>query len=308
MNAITRPALRYHGGKFRLAPWIIQHFPQHRVYTEPFGGAASVLMRKPRAAMVEVYNDLDSEIVSLFRVLRDPEQSAQLVEQIRLTPYAREEFRESYTQHPDAIEQARRTVTRAFLGFGSDSASGAVSGFRANGNRQNTHPARDWTNYPAALASFCDRLQGVVIENRPAVEIMAQQDSPQTLHYRDPPYLHETRSAAVTRSGKGYRHEMTEEDHRALADVLHNLRGMVVVSGYHSPLYDELFAGWNVSTRSTQADGGLDRTEVLWLNPACAQALQWTGLFANESPVLMTESPPCAHFARPMATADEAQA
>jgi DNA adenine methylase len=283
VNAPTRPILRYHGGKWMLAPWIIQHFPAHRVYTEAFGGAGSILMRKDRAQLVEVFNDLDGEIVSLFRVLRDPLLSARLATLLRLTPYAREEFEGSYAPSDDQVEQARRTVIRAFQGFGSDSASGAATGFRANGNRQTAHPAKDWTNYPAAVAAFCHRLQGVVIENRPAIEIILQQDGPQALHYCDPPYVHETRSDAVVKTaGKGYRHEMTEADHRELARVLRECEGMVILSGYPGGLYDELYAGWEISSRSTHADGGLDRTEVLWLNKACSRALHaGAGLFAE---------------------------
>lgn len=284
MSAPTRPVLRYHGGKWMLAPWIISHFPAHRIYTEPFGGAGSILMRKDRASMVEVYNDLDGEIVGLFRVLRDISTAQRLIELLQLTPYAREEFTGSYEPSGDPVEQARRTVVRAFLGFGSDSASGAKTGFRANGNRKNAHPSRDWTNYPASIAAVCERLQGVVIENRNAIEIMQQHDAPRTLHYCDPPYVHETRSAAVVRSGKGYRHEMTTADHQELAEALRAMAGMVIVSGYDSPLYSDLYAGWAVKSRAALADGALDRTEVLWMNPACAAALDRErsqgGLFA----------------------------
>ncbi|UXY13817.1 DNA adenine methylase [Chitiniphilus purpureus] len=276
-----RPTLRYHGGKWLLAPWIIQHFPDHRIYTEAFGGAGSVLMRKPRARMVEVYNDLDGEIVNLFRVLRDQQSASRLAQLLAYTPYARAEFDESYIPTDDPIEQARRTVVRSFLGFGSDSASGAASGFRANGNRQSTHPSRDWVNYPPAIQAFTERLAGVVIECRQAVDIIQQHDAPQTLHYVDPPYVHGTRSTAVTRSGKGYRHEMSDQDHCELARVLHECAGMVVVSGYTCPLYDELYASWETSTRGTHADGGLDRVETLWLNPTCSRALQSTGLFSG---------------------------
>jgi DNA adenine methylase len=132
---MIRPVLRYHGGKWMLAPWILEHFPPHRIYTEAFGGAGSVLMRKPRAKLVEVYNDLDGEIVNLFRLLRDPETAGALKRLLTATPFARVEFEESYRAHQDALEQARRTVVRSFMGFGSDSASGTKTGFRANGNR-----------------------------------------------------------------------------------------------------------------------------------------------------------------------------
>lgn len=282
----SRPVLRYHGGKWMLAPWVIQHFPPHRIYTEPFSGAASILMRKPRASLVEVYNDLHSEIVGLFRVLRDPVQSARLAEALRLTPFAREEFQQSYEPAADPVEQARRTVARSMMGFGSNSASGMKSGFRANGNRQTAHPASDWVNYPAAVATFCERLQGVVIENRMAIDIIRQHDNPAALHYCDPPYVHDTRSEHTTSKGKGYLHEMTDDDHRELAQVLHACDGMVIVSGYPSQLYEELYAGWHRSERAALADGGStgrsERTEVLWLNEACSRALHAdAGLFAE---------------------------
>lgn len=275
----TRPVLRYHGGKWMLGPWIIDCFPAHRIYTEAFGGAASVLLRKQRAKLVEVYNDLDGEIVSLFRVMRDPVTAAALREVLQNTPFARAEFQQSYEPVEDPVEQARRTVVRSFFGFGSDSASGATTGFRANGNRQSAHPARDWSNYPATIAAFTERLKGVVVENRPAVEIILQHDSPETLHYCDPPYTHGSRSAYTVRTGKGYRHEMTDDDHRRLAEVLHGSDGMVVLSGYHSPLYDALYGDWETRQRQAIADGGprapaQERVEVLWLNPACAEALQ----------------------------------
>ena len=277
-TAPSRPVLRYHGGKWMLAPWILEHFPPHRIYTEVFGGAASLLMRKPRARLVEVYNDLDGEIVSLFRVLRDPGTAGALREVLRYTPFARAEFALSYQSTEDPIEQARRTVVRSFFGFGSDSASGATTGFRANGNRQNAHPARDFANYPEAMEAFTARLAGVVVENRPAIEIILQHDTPETLHYCDPPYAHASRSENTVRTGKGYRHELTDDDHRKLAEVLHEAAGMVAVSGYRCDLYDDLYGDWEAKDRKAIADGGpfapaLERTEVLWLNQACVAAL-----------------------------------
>lgn len=274
----TRPVLRYHGGKWMLAPWILEHFPPHRVYTEAFGGAASLLIRKTRARLVEVYNDMDGQIVSLFRVLRDPVTAAKLREVLQATPFARDEFSLSYEASDDPIEQARRTVVRSFFGFGSDSASGATTGFRANGNRQSAHPARDWGNYPDAVQAFTERLKGVVIENRPGLEIILQHDGPEALHYCDPPYVNATRSEYTLRTGKGYRHEMNDDDHRRLAEVLHGAAGMVVLSGYRSALYDELYGDWEVRTKRAIADGGphapaQERTEVLWLNTACTEAL-----------------------------------
>lgn len=271
----VRPVLRYHGGKYRLRNWILGYFPPHRVYVEAFGGAASVLMAKPRAELVDVYNELDPEIVNVFRVLRDERRGKRLREVCTLTPFARVEFAESYEPSADPVEQARRTIVRSFMGFGSDSASGAVTGFRANGNRQNNHPAKDWANYANAIDAFCERLRGVVIEGRAAMDSMRQHDALRTLHYVDPPYASETRSRHTTRTGKGYRHELTTDDHRALVTFLRSLQGFVIVSGYASPLYDtELLPDWHRVTRAAKADGGRNRVEVLWMNAACVDALR----------------------------------
>jgi len=266
-SAVTRPVLRYHGGKWRLAKWIISHFPEHRVYTETYGGAASVLMQKPRS-YAEVYNDLDGEIVNLFRVLRNPAQARELIRQIELTPFAREEFELTYLIDGDPIEQARRTMFRAYAGFGSDAMnSRKPTGFRANSSRSGTTPAHDWMHFPAALPAIINRLQGVIIENRPAVEIVLQHDTANTLHYVDPPYVHATRKE---RQLKNYRFEMTNEQHSDLAGVLHSVQGYVVLSGYACPLYDELYEGWYRVDRVAHADGARDRIESLWLNPRAA--------------------------------------
>lgn len=263
---MNRPVLRYFGGKWLLAPWIIEHFPEHRVYCEPFGGAASVLMRKPRS-YAEVYNDLDGEIVSLFRVLQDPPAAQELERLLKLTPFAREEFDRAYEPASSPIERAMRLVIRAFMGFGSDGhniASGKT-GFRANSNRSGTTPAHDWKNWPENVKAFTERLAGVVIENRDAKEVMAQQDSETTLHFVDPPYVHDTRGAK-----HGYVFEMTAEQHIELCDFLKTLKGMVVLCGYEHPIYERL--GWETLKRETHADGARDRTEVLWINPQTINA------------------------------------
>lgn len=267
-----RPILRWHGGKWLLALWIIANFPPHRVYVEPFGGAWSVGFRKARAA-AEVWNDLDGELVNLFRVLRDQVQAAQLVAALRLTPFARAEFFAAYEPSADPVERARRLIVRSFMGHGSDSASGQYrTGFRANSNRSGSTPAVDWTNLPDSLDLAVARLRGVIIESRPALQVMATHDSSETLHYVDPPYLHETRARAHRRTDNGgvYRHELSDQDHLELLSFLRGLQGMVVLSGYPSAIYDEALPGWTRIDRAALADGALPRTESIWLNPACA--------------------------------------
>lgn len=270
MNEVTRPVMRYHGGKWRLAPWIISHFPAHRIYVEPYGGAASVLLRKPRS-YAEVYNDLDGEIVNLFRVLRNPAQARELVQLVKLTPYAREEFDLSYITADDPVEQARRTLVRSAMGHGTRTTTANKTGFRAyTGNDRGAIPAIDWTNVPQALELIVGRLAGVVVENKPAHDLIVQQDGTETLFYIDPPY------PADTRNNYGsYRHEMTDDDHRQMAAALHALRGMAIVSGYPCLLYDdELFADWHRVERAARGDGAVERTEVLWISPSTWLALR----------------------------------
>lgn len=258
-----RPIIRYFGGKFLLAPWIISHMPEHRVYVEPFGGAGSVLMRKPKA-YCEVYNDLDDSVVSLFQVLRNEEQAKELRWLLEHTPFCRREFELARGYTPDPIERARRLIIRSFMGFGADSAIDRhrSTGFRANSNRSGTPPAHDWANYAKEVDEFTKRLRGVVIEHRDAFEVMLAHDGPQTLHYLDPPYLPETRTKA---RAKNYKFEMTPEEHDGLLDFAKQLQGKVMISGYDSDLYNESLAGWRKEVKNTYADGANKRIECLWI-------------------------------------------
>lgn len=283
MNAVAafnRPVLRWHGGKWRLAPWVNRHLPPHRIYVEPFGGAASVLLQKPRS-YAEVYNDLDGEVVGLFRILREPEQAQELARLLELTPFARIEFELARQPADDPMERARRLVIRSYMGFGSNAHASTArghgaTGFRSNSHRAGTTPAHDWRNYPAALAGFTERLRGVVIEDRDALKVMAQHDREDTLHYVDPPYLPETRTSLRpgTHNYRMYRHELDEDGHRQLLAFLKTLKGMVVLSGYPSGLYAEALADWRCERTVALADGAKKRIEALWLNDRAAAAVQ----------------------------------
>lgn len=271
------PALRYHGAKFRLAPWVLGFFPEHTRYVEPFGGAAGVLLQK-KPCYAEVYNDLDGEIVNFFRVLRDPEQCSQLIEACLLTPYARDEFDDAFREGAGAVERARRLAVRAAMGFGSAGATKGTTGLRVDSNRQYAHAAHLWARYPEQLSLIGKRLAGVFIENRPAVDVLRQHDCPDTLHYCDPPYVLSTRDPRAARSGSSYyRHEMDDTQHEELLAVLKDLHGMVVVSGYSTSLYEHALAGWERHTTQARISAGRGtdmREEVLWLSPAASEALR----------------------------------
>jgi DNA adenine methylase len=192
-----------------------------------------------------------------------------LVRRIRLTPFSRVEFDETSNRLPqDPMESARHLVLRSFMGFGSN-AHGRATGFRANSNRSGTTPAHDWCNYPDALVEIIGRLAGVVIENRDAIKLMAQQDGPETLFYVDPPYVWSTRGD----ESPDYVHEMDDSQHRSLLAFLPTLEGMVVLSGYPNAMYDEALPAWRRIEREALADGARKRTEVLWINPAAQAAI-----------------------------------
>ncbi len=271
-TAEGRPMARWHGGKWALAPKILPYFPKHRTYVEPFAGAASLFIQKPRS-FSECLNDLDGGIVNLFRVLRSPAMAAELCRRLQLTPYSREDFNDAYSPPKGKIDRAHKLIIRAFMGYGSSGAhhTATRTGFRSSRTRERTMPQHDWANYPAEIQRFTNRLAGVIIESRPALQVIAMFDGPDTLFYLDPPYMHETRQKPHTVGKKShYSHEMSDGDHRQLAEALNQIRGAAVLSGYRCDLYDRLYANWQRVDfdHYAGAQGRADRTESIWINPA----------------------------------------
>jgi DNA adenine methylase len=264
--------VRYHGGKVRLADRIVSLFPPHDCYCEPFGGGAAVLMAKSRARL-EVYNDLDGDMVALFRAVRD--RPKELARAVALTPYSREEFEQSLARtEGDDLERARRMLVRSHLGHGG---AGTVwrTGFSKD-RRNGVVPCDTWLDLPAVVRAAAERMRGVVIEQRPAVEVLGDHDSPSALHYVDPPYVHEARGR------HRYRHEMSVKDHEILLECLRGLRGAVILSGYASPLYDGALQGWRRIEIKAKADKCGDRVEVLWCNFADSPPLMQTAAAKEE--------------------------
>lgn len=278
-EAPRRPALRFYGGKWRIAPWVISHFPPHECYVEPFGGGASVLLRKPRSPL-EVYNDLNQEVVNFFRVLR--EQPDELVRLLYLTPWSRVEYELSQVVDLDPlisdVERARRFYVSAWMGFG---------GGRARWRQGWRYQVRAGTLWKSSAEGFTEldhlyqvveRLRGVQLECRDAFDVIKQCDAPTTLFYLDPPYVHSSRSKWMD----VYAVEMSDSDHGDLAVLARSLEGMVLVSGYPSDLYIECYEmyGWSRKETQTRTNGGgpicsADRTEALWLSPRVQERLDY---------------------------------
>jgi DNA adenine methylase len=261
---VLRPPVKWHGGKYYLCHRIIEHFPPHHTYLEPFGGAASVLLNKARAP-VEVYNDLDERITRLFRVIRN--HGEELHRRLSLTPYSEVEFRDSGGDTGDEIEQARRDFVRWRLSLG-----GRGDSFSFTLHRVRRGMADVVSGYLSMideqLPFIVERLRTVEIVCRPAIDVIRTWDGPETLIYCDPPYVPSTRHEG---SRSIYGCEMSEEDHRGLAAVLLACKSRVVLSGYPSPLYEELYSDWrsvHFDMANHAAGGALKarKQEMLWMN------------------------------------------
>jgi len=259
-----RPPVKWHGGKHYLCRWIIQSFPPHQTYVEPFGGGASVLLNKPRAP-VEIYNDLDERVTRLFRVLRD--NGDELRRRLTLTPYSEIEFRRAPEPCDDEIEMARRDFVRWRLSLG-----GRGDSFSFTLHRVRRGMADVVSGYLSMvdeqLPLIIERLRSVQIIQRPAIDVIRTWDSAETLIYCDPPYVPGTRHQG---SREVYGCEMSVTDHKDLAAVLHACKGRVVLSGYPSDLYDDLYAAWRrlEFDIANHAAGGRSKSrkkETIWMN------------------------------------------
>jgi DNA adenine methylase len=281
-----KPILKYPGAKWRDAEWIIRHMPPTPYYLDAFCGSGAVWftlwgMGQGWPAYA-VLNDIEGEIVNLFRVLREPATRAALIEGVALTPWSRAEYeanRNAPTKaaHSDPIERARLYLVQLWQGHGSSTGGRSVVGWRHQGvgsMRTNTFTWQGWNALPERLAAAAHALKSAEIECRPARALIAEYAAPDVLIYADPPYL------GTTRNGTFYRHEMRGAlAHARLLRALRRHPGPVVLSGYRSPLYDRLLPDWRRVEKETQAEKGNTRTECLWLNPVCVERLGYGPLF-----------------------------
>lgn len=261
MATALQPIIKYPGAIWRLAPEIIRRFPPHLHYCEPFCGSATIFLRKP-PSQHECLNDINSSIVNLFRVLRTRGQ--ELAEAIALTPWSEEEYRavEDDWTDSDELEHARKFLVRCWQAHGGNINQHA--GWKHNGLQGRVWPAMQWKRMPERLLAVVDRLKDAEIMHRPALEVINYFNAPDVLLYCDPPYV------LATRPRKYYPDEMTDADHVALLDALDAHQGMVFLSGYAHPLYEDRLAHWQRLEFPSIGERGKQLTEVLWLNPRAA--------------------------------------
>jgi len=240
--------------------------PKTTHYCEPFGGSAAVLLNRTPSP-VETYNDLDGQVVNFFRVLRD--QKDQLIESIGLTPFSREEFRLAIAKEEDNLpdlERARRFFIRARqvrTGLAQTASIGRWAHCKLTSRAAMAGAVSRWLGSVEDLPEIVQRLLRVQIENDRAIDVIRRYDSPETLFYCDPPYPHDSRG-----DSKAYAYEMTDDEHRQLASLLHSVDGKVALSGYDCSLMQELYADWNCIKAPLKQCHSIKelRQEVLWLN------------------------------------------
>lgn len=268
-------AFGWYGGKYSHLNWLLPLLPKTTHYCEPFGGSAAVLLNR-EPSPVETYNDIDSEVVNFFRVLRT--QKDALIEAIGLTPFSREEFELAIaqpTQDISDVERARRFFVRARQvrsGLAQTASSGRWANCLLTSRAVMGGAVSRWLGSVEGLSEIVQRLLRIQIENAPAIEVIRRYDSEETLFYCDPPYPHDSRG-----DDQAYAYEMTDEGHQELARALHDVKGKVALSGYHCNLLDELYRDWHCIEADPKNCHTVKqlRTEVLWVNYEIEGMNQW---------------------------------
>lgn len=254
MNAV----MKYPSSKWSIAKWIISFFPEHHSYLEPFFGSGGVLFNKQRSH-IETVNDLDGYVVNLFEwIKKDPEK---LAHEIYWTPYARQTYENAYMEVPeDSLGKAVNFYIKLNMGHGFRTSGEKVGWKNDVQGRERAYAAQDWVNLPEKIMQAAERLRGVQIENRPAVELIEKFNYSNVLIYNDPPYV------LSTRHGKQYRCEMNDKEQNELLEVLMAHKGPVMISGYESELYNDRLKGWHREETTCYSQICSKKREILWMN------------------------------------------
>lgn len=263
-DSLVQP-LKWHGGKFYLAPTIISLMPKHTHYVEPFFGGGSVLLQKPADGISEVVNDVHKELTTFWRVLQNETDFERFKRIIDAMPFSQVEWKDSLATSDDPIRTAVNFFVRC-----RQSRAGKLNAFatlsRNRTRRRMNEQASSWMTAVEGLPQVAERLKRVVVFCDDAVKVIRSQDGPATLHYLDPPYLHETRVTTAD-----YDHEMTTDQHCELLETIDRCEGKVLISGYPNQLYDQKLRNWSVfdiliDNKASAAKNKPRMTERVWMN------------------------------------------
>ena len=250
--------MKYPGSKWSIAQWIVDFFPEHHSYLEAFFGSGAVLFTKERSN-IETINDLDGNVVNLFEWIRkDPER---LAREIYYTPYARQIYEDAFSLVPKTdFDRAVNFYIRLNMGHGFRTTGKKVGWKNDVQGRERAYATQDWCNLPDKIIAAAERLRGVQIENRPAVDVIRRFNNEKVLIYCDPPYMLETRH------GKQYREEMEDSDHEGLLETLLQHKGPAIISGYGTPLYEDRLRSWCRKETTCYSQVCSKKTEIIWMN------------------------------------------
>lgn len=248
--------LKYPGAKNKIAKWIVEHIPTHKVYCEPFLGSGAVFFNK-EPCYNEILNDIDDDIYNFFKVLRT--SPTELSEAIRNTPYCRTEYNAAYVGvADDEIEKARIFAVKCWQGFGCGNKY--KNGFRRGIGSTSPNPAKAWNELPDTLRAAAERIKNAQIEHKDAIDLIKSLRGKETFIYVDPPYLLNTRKVNL------YNHELDDEYHKRLLKVICDSDCKIMISGYDNELYNLYLKDWNKLSKNTTAECSVKRTEIIWMN------------------------------------------
>lgn len=249
--------LKYPGAKNRLAPWIVSNIPPHKVYCEPFLGSGAVFLNK-EPAYNEILNDLDDDIYNFFNVVR--ENHKELCRLIDTTPYSRIEYSNAFNDESiSQLERARRFAVKCWQGFGCGNTH--KTGYRRGIGDTSPNPAKAWAKLPEAIQFAAERLKNAQIEHVDALKLIKDMHGENTFIYIDPPYMRGTRVKK-----KQYTHEMTDEQHMKLLQIVKESDCKIMISAYENELYNNTLVDWRKEYKSTTAECSRKRTEVIYMN------------------------------------------
>jgi len=264
--------IKYFGGKGGMFKEILEHFPNtddYQIYVEPFGGSASILFQK-QPSPVEIYNDLEENVYSLFKVISDKKLFEEFKNKCDLTFYSRQ-LREEFKR--ELLDENLSLVDRAYRYFYVNRSSlNGIGGFSLSVSYVRRNMSKSVSDFLSAIDRLGDihnRLSSVIIENKDAIELIEKYDRHDAFFYLDPPYHHSTRT--ITR----YKEDMGEEAQLKFIDVLLSIKkAKVLLSGYDCELYNKLCDnGWERVDFTVKAQSGnrtsKTKVESLWKNYNC---------------------------------------
>lgn len=262
-----RQLTTYSGSKFQLSTTFALHYAIHRRFVSLFGGSAGEFAGK-LPSQVEVYNDLDNHLYTVWRVLQNPKQYQELQRLVQNTPNGRRQFElccRILRDPPQKHSLVRRAW--AFVVAGNICRSGfhpAIMKSWSSDCNTTDVAARKLQTLPHRLEEWRERFRRVRIEHADWYKVFQQYDRADTLFFLDPPYF-----PGTLKSGRLYQHELAIQMHVKLLRTICGAKGFVMLCGYNHPCYSAYLFHWekiDFAAKAHMGGKGSPRREVIWMN------------------------------------------